>query len=50
MPGVAGIAPGKVYPRLCGGTGVVLGFECALDGLSPPVRGNLGQRDRCLGP
>ena len=34
----------RVYPRVCGGTGVPVGRPPQIDGLSPRVRGNLGCR------
>ena len=32
--------PGRVYPRVCGGTGMVHRYLSAMGGLSPRVRGN----------
>ena len=32
----------SVYPRACGGTGMVLAIGCAVAGLSPRLRGNQG--------
>ena len=35
------LAPGKVYPRVCGGTASNAVISCSREGLSPRVRGNL---------
>ena len=33
-------SPSEVYPRVCGGTAVVIGIADSVVGLSPRVRGN----------
>ena len=35
--------PGPVYPRVCGGTGLMATVAVVMSGLSPRVRGNLGE-------
>ena len=38
-----------VYPRVCGGTGIIYPLRHTKHGLSPRVRGNLGKRRHRIG-
>ncbi len=41
--------PGRVYPRVCGGTQCRLHYKISAYGLSPRVRGNLSRPAACAG-